>query len=64
MAFTPTDKLANELRKVDKDERVLIMQELTERFCVDCGGETPENPDAPGAPELSKRCRCVIWCDE
>jgi hypothetical protein len=29
-------------------------------FLPDCGGETPDNPDADDAPELSLRCRCVI----
>ena len=59
-----TNKIAELLRKSDKDERVTILRQLGEVFCADCGGETPENPDADGAPELSKRCRCVIWCDE
>lgn len=58
------EKIANLLRKSTKDERVTVMKQVAEVFCEDCGGEMPEFPDAPGAPELSKRCRCVIWCDE
>lgn len=59
-----TEKIANLLRKSSKDERVTILGQIGALFCSDCGGETPDNPDADDAPELSLRCRCVIWADE
>lgn len=59
-----TTKIAELMRKSTKDERVTIMEQIAALFCKDCGGETPEYPDAAEAPDLAKRCRCVIWCDE